>query len=350
MKTTISRLAGIVCLTIILAGCSESQPPDKNKPLAVATISAEQPHRQAHQFTGTLQPRYKTELGFRVAGAIAERLVEPGEKVNADQNLAVLDDADFIERKEAADATLKASRENHRKAEKDLTRGKELLREGAIGQEQLEAYQVAYQSAEQQLQQALSEQRQASNALSYTRLVAPQAGIIVDITAEPGLVVGQGQPVVQLAQGNAMQVVVDLPAAINAPEKAHLILNDQQVSLSRFSQAGALDPQTFTRRVRYQLDETAKGAVFGQLGTVEISNNSNGDNLFSIPISALDERGEQARVWVIRDGSAVTQPVQVVKINTYQAIISSSALDLESQIISQGINRLNQGQKVRAVN
>ncbi|MCK7460160.1 hypothetical protein [Idiomarina aminovorans] len=136
---------------------------------------------------------------------------------------------------------------------------------------------------------------------------------------------GSGQPVIQLAHGNAMQVVVDLPGALNAPEKARLILDDQQVSLSRFSQAGALDPQTFTRRVRYQLDETARGAVFGQLGTVEISNNSNRDNLFSIPISALDERGERARVWVIREGNAVTEPVQVVKIKTYQAIISSNA-------------------------
>jgi multidrug resistance efflux pump len=47
------------------------------------------------RFTGVVRARTESNLGFRVAGKIVERLVDPGDRVHAGQPLMRLDSIDF---------------------------------------------------------------------------------------------------------------------------------------------------------------------------------------------------------------------------------------------------------------
>src|SRR3974390_2951945 len=88
-----------------LAGCDEmtAQTAPPARPVLVATVhyEAKAPDRS---FVGTIRPRIESDLGFRVTGKVAKRLVEVGAHVDAGQPLATLDEADLNLQAEQAEA------------------------------------------------------------------------------------------------------------------------------------------------------------------------------------------------------------------------------------------------------
>ena len=77
-------LAGVLLalVAIALAGCNDqvAQKPAPVRPVLVATAhyEAETPERS---FVGTIRPRIEADMGFRVPGKVAKRLVEVGQTV-----------------------------------------------------------------------------------------------------------------------------------------------------------------------------------------------------------------------------------------------------------------------------
>ena len=338
-------------VSVLLIACSSEETGKDSPPTPVSVVRVEDYRAPSVTYTATLTPRFRTPVGFRVAGRVDRRHVEVGQRVEQGQLLASLDPADFEQRIQAAEASLVAAREVVKKATNDLERGQDLFSTGAINDEQLERYQVQLEEAQRGQQAASSELKQAENALSYTRLEAPLPGSVVSVEAEPGLVVNPGQPVLQLAQGGPLQATIDLPGTLSPPQTASLQVDGKPYDLALFSASKALDPQSFTRRVIYNLKTEPENFFFGQLAeaSLPIAADFSADSAMTIPVTAIDERGEQARIWLIRDGKATVAPVTVLALTPQTATITSQQLSAGEQIISHGINRLTQGQKVRAV-
>src|ERR1700709_2753420 len=92
-------------LAVALAGCNEkgAEKSAPGRPVLVASVhyEAESPERS---FVGTIRPRIETDMGFRVPGKIAKRLVEVGQTVDVGQPLATLDEVDLKLQAEQAEA------------------------------------------------------------------------------------------------------------------------------------------------------------------------------------------------------------------------------------------------------
>src|SRR5260370_625341 len=105
-------LAGMLlaALAITLGACNElaAEKVAPSRPVLVATVhyEAESPERS---FVGTIKPRIETDMGFRVPGKVAKRLVEVGQTVDIGQPLATLDEVDLKLQAEQADAELHAA-------------------------------------------------------------------------------------------------------------------------------------------------------------------------------------------------------------------------------------------------
>ena len=88
--------ASLAFLVITLAGCNDkvAEKAAPSRPVLVATVhyEAESPERS---FVGTIKPRIETDMGFRVPGKVAKRLVEVGQTVDIGQPLATLDEIDL---------------------------------------------------------------------------------------------------------------------------------------------------------------------------------------------------------------------------------------------------------------
>ena len=86
----------LIALAAGLSGCKSE---------GAAYVAAPQPVRaasvtlsaatDARSYTGTIKPRYESDLGFRVAGKIVERLVNIGDRVTPGMTLARLDATDY---------------------------------------------------------------------------------------------------------------------------------------------------------------------------------------------------------------------------------------------------------------
>ncbi|MFZ1174114.1 MAG: biotin/lipoyl-binding protein, partial [Bradyrhizobium sp.] len=105
-------LAGIslAAVAIALTGCNDqvAQKPPESRPVLVASVhyEAQSPERS---FVGTIKPRIETDMGFRVPGKVAKRLVEVGQKVDLGQPLATLDEVDLKLQAEQAEAEQRAA-------------------------------------------------------------------------------------------------------------------------------------------------------------------------------------------------------------------------------------------------
>ena len=191
------------------------------------------------------------QLGFKVPGRVAERLVSEGDRIQAGQLVARLDDVEqreqlALRRAElagaeaalaglvagsrpqeiaAAEATLRSTEADHDRARLDFARQQELRAKDAIAERELEASQAQLKVAEartaesaerlklvkegpraEDIAQARArvEQVRASLALAETqlentRLVAPLTGVVLSHNIEPGEFVSAGTPVVTVA-------------------------------------------------------------------------------------------------------------------------------------------------------
>ena len=104
--------AALALAVFALAGCNEKAA-DKTvpgRPVLVTTVKYEaaSPERS---FVGTIKPRVESDMGFRVPGKVAKRLVEVGQTVDVGQPLAVLDEVDLKLQAEQAQAEFSAATE-----------------------------------------------------------------------------------------------------------------------------------------------------------------------------------------------------------------------------------------------
>src|ERR1700743_1815031 len=102
--------ASLAFLAMTLAGCNDkvAEKPAPSRPVLVATAhyEAETP---ARNFVGTIRPRIEADMGFRVPGKDAKRLVVVGQTVDVGQPLATLDEIDLKLQAEQAVAELHAA-------------------------------------------------------------------------------------------------------------------------------------------------------------------------------------------------------------------------------------------------
>ena len=100
----------VVLPTLALGACSkqEAHKAETTRPVLVTTVryAAQSPERA---FVGTIRPRIEIDMGFRVPGKVAKRLVEVGQTVEVGQPLAVLDEVDLKLQAEQAEAEWRAA-------------------------------------------------------------------------------------------------------------------------------------------------------------------------------------------------------------------------------------------------
>ena len=139
-------LAGLslALIAIALAGCNDklAEKPVPSRPVLVAAVhyESESPERS---FVGTIKPRIETDMGFRVPGKVARRLVEVGQTVDVGQPLATLDEVDLKLQAEQAEAEFRAATGVLAQAAAAETRARDLRAKGWATDAQLDQAKAA---------------------------------------------------------------------------------------------------------------------------------------------------------------------------------------------------------------
>ena len=211
-KSTLGALAALALLPL-LAACQDqaaSAIAKPERPVQVQQVEF-QSDSASGEFVGVVRARYETDLGFRVAGKITERIVDAGDTVHAGDLIARLDPKDLQLQVASAEAEISAATSNFAQTSSDEERYTALKARGFAAVADYERKKAAKDEAEGRLERARRALDLARNQLAYAELKADADGVITAALAEPGQVVAIGQAVARLAQHGEMEAVVALP-------------------------------------------------------------------------------------------------------------------------------------------
>jgi RND family efflux transporter MFP subunit len=350
-------LAGLslAALAIALAGCNEvaAEKQAPTRPVLVATVhyEAESPERS---FVGTIKPRIESDLGFRVSGKVARRLVEVGQTVDVGQPLATLDEVDLKLQAEQAEAEFSAASGVLAQAAAAEQRAKDLRAKGWATDAQLDSARAAADEARARLNRAERSVELTKNSLSYATLVADSRGVVTATLVEPGQVVAAGQAAIRVARFAEKETVVAIPETLVGRAR------DGVASVSLWSEpnrkyvaklreiAPSADPATRTYLAKFSLPGAGDSVELGMTATLTLADPQT-ERVARLPLSSLYSQGGEPSLYVVDDkGEVSLRPVAVKSYETNSVIISGG-VEEGAKIVALGVQKLDPTQKVRVV-
>lgn len=303
-------------------------------------------------FTGIIGARVQSNLGFRVAGKIVERLVNVGQQVKAGQPLMRIDDADLLLALTAKQKAVEVARAVLVQAQAEEARYAALSQGGlAASQQRYEQAKAALDKAAAQLAATKADARIAENEAAYSILTADTDGTVVETLGEPGQVITAGQIVVRLAHTGPREAIVYLPETVRpslgSMAEATLYRTGEQRYAAQLRQlSDTADPQTRTYEARYVLEGDAAYAPLGATVTIRLASQANQPEI-QVPLGAVLDDGRKTGVWILDSATSTVhfRPVKLVRMSGETAVISG--LSSGDPVVSLGAHLLQEGARVR---
>lgn len=338
----------------LLPGCGDNQgnTTDPVRTVRYVVVGSAQT-LPALERTGEIHAHDETILSFRTGGRVVTRSVDIGDRVNAGQLLATLENTTSQNQLDGAQADYEGAKASAQVAALNVNRMQKLMPTGAIARTQLDTARADWLVARARLKNSESALRNARESLGWTRLIAPRSGVITEVSASAGQVVNGGQSVLTLATGEARDVVFDIakPEAIPPQEQAGLrvsLLSDPSVQASAAVRdiSPQADPQTRTWRVRATLQNPPLAMALGASVTVTLP--ATGPHGYALPASALSRVDDKPAVYVINPQSQAQLRVVVPAYYTATTVIISGGLEPGDRVITAGVSKLRSGEPVIA--
>jgi RND family efflux transporter MFP subunit len=340
---------------LALAGCgkkteAESKP---SRPVLVATVHYE-PESPQRSFVGTIKPRIETDMGFRVTGKVAKRLVEVGQTVEIGQPLATLDEVDLKLQAEQAVAELNAATGVLANASAAEGRAQELRGKGWSTQAQLDQAKATGDEARARLNRAERSVELTKNSLSYATLIADTRGVVTSTLVDAGQVVAAGQAAIRVARFGEKEAVVAIPETLVGRAK------EGKASVTLWSEPGKTyaaklreiapnaDPSTRTYLAKFTLPEADDKVSLGMTATLTLSDPAT-ERVARLPLSALFSQGNDPSLYTVdASGELVLKPVKVKSYESNDVVITGG-VDEGAKVVTLGVQKLDPAQKVRVV-
>ncbi|MEH3542504.1 efflux RND transporter periplasmic adaptor subunit [Klebsiella variicola] len=338
----------------LLPGCGDNQGNTTDPVRTVRYVVVDSAQTlPALERTGEIHAHDETILSFRTGGRIVTRSVDIGDRVNAGQLLATLENTTSQNQLDGAQADYEGAKASAQVAALNVNRMQKLMPTGAIARTQLDTARADWLVARARLKNSESALRNARESLGWTRLIAPRSGVITEVSASAGQVVNGGQSVLTLATGEARDVVFDIakPEAIPPQEQAGLrvsLLSDPSVQASAAVRdiSPQADPQTRTWRIRATLQNPPLAMALGASVTVTLP--ATGPHGYALPASALSRVDDKPAVYVINPQSQAQLRVVVPAYYTATSVIISGGLEPGDRVITAGVSKLRSGEPVIA--
>ncbi|MYA12731.1 MAG: efflux RND transporter periplasmic adaptor subunit [Gemmatimonadetes bacterium] len=388
-------LGGAIVVAVVMIRLRPEPPvrePPSTAPFVTTGVATAEEGAIPVHGAGTVRPRAEIDVAAQVGGTVTwvAPSFQGGGRVRADEVLFRIEDADYVNRVQQAQANVAAQQvallqeeERARIAREEYERMQRRSGGGASGaasaltlrQPQLEAARAA-------LARDSAALADAELALSRTEVKAPFSGAVRSESVDVGQFVGPGQSVGRLYAADAVEVVVPLSDADAAliPRLWNLVAGDGNRSVratvaatygdGRYTWSGyvdraeaALDEQTRTIDVIVRVpnpfrggtpaDEDGGGAtgsgasgpplLVGQFVDVRIDGVAP-ERYFAVPRAALRTGNE---VWAVRGGTTIT----IVSVRVLQRIDDvvyvTGGLEDGQRVVVSGIQIATEGMQVR---
>ena len=355
---------GVACISVamgLLSGCGGEErelPPPASRPVKLFTVGGGS-KEAIRTFPGRVDATQRAELAFRVSGQLQELRIKEGDLVEEGQVLARLNPTDY-------EIVVEDRQANFDNAERNFTRGKELIVDGNISRLDYDRMEANYRTASAALTAAKQD-------LEYTVLTAPFEGRIARRDVENFEEVLARQTVIWLQNITELDVIFDLPESVvrsvrgglknegdvRSSETAGTVRafaqfegrSNRQFALRPKELATKADDQTQTFRTTFTMDAPTDFNVLpGMTATVVIDLSAVIDNgaVKWVPVRSVQgDNALKPRVWVL-DADTMTVSSRSVKIGRMsgRSIQVLEGLDGDEEIVSVGGPYLAEGMLV----
>ncbi len=346
----------VAAVSGVLMGCqphTTTEGASVLRPVRSMVVSA-QPVQAQPVLSGLLQARHEIRAGFRLAGKLQARLVNPGDHVQRGQLLARLDGATEQDTRTGAQAEWQAAQAVLEQAQRNEQRLARLVGQQAVSHAAYEDAVRQLKTAREQVSGAKARLDASRKQVDYTRLLAEESGLVTSTLAEPGEVLAAGQPVLVLASDAGRDGVFAVPAALihqgMAVGQSFALWQAEQpaqrVQGTVREVAPQADPYTRTYAVKVSLHQPPASWLLGAplLGQWQ----QPAQRRMLIPSSALLQSEGKPAVWVVDPTNQRVQarPVRIDRYTDQQVIVADGLRDGE-RIVTAGSQTLHADQPVR---
>ncbi len=303
---------------------------DREQPVQVTALQVSQTKiKPEYSFTGTFEPNRESKLSAEIQGKVNLVLVESGSTVRKGQVLVQLDDALLKWQLKAAEVQVKG-------LEADLKRFRILVENDAVQGIQLEKTELALETAKVQVS-TLKEQ------ISKSQIRAPFDGVVTAKLTEEGDFAAPGKPLLQLTDIAQVKLGIQVPErdlqlfelgknyAVSIPSLPIETTGKVHMIGSRGNPANSFPVEIIVPNLSKQ---EIKAGMFGHL-TLTTDTGITG---VLIPSTAIVGSDLKPQVYVVKDGKARIQGIQIEKRIQDQVLVRTGLQEKDMIIIGGLIN------------
>lgn len=339
-----TRLIWISTFALLTACSQQKDAAPEATPVHVIAVTSG-PGAAAIVTTGVVAAADEAKLSFKVGGVIQRIAVREGEQVKVGQVLAELIPTEI-------NAQLSQAQQMNDKAQRDVERGERLYADQVIALSQLEDLRTQAKVAAAQLQAATFNQ-------GYARIIASNSGTIMRKLAEEHELVGPAQPILMLGAREKGFVV---RAALADRDAVQLHVGDKAIiridafpakeftgKISEVGGAARIENGLFPIEVKF--DSNAENLVSGLVAQLSIQpQQATAQSLLYVPTGAVVSGvGQRAKIFVLgsegNQSVAKKREVEVAFFARDQVAIRSG-VQAGEQVITDGALYLSDGEHV----
>jgi len=336
-------LAAILAATLAACTQADSTAVEAATPVRTATATRG-PATPPIAATGQVASQDEMRLSFKLGGVIRRIAVQPGDEVKRGQRLAEIELAEI-------DAQVEQARQLAAKAQRDLERGERLHADQVISLEQLQDLRTQASVAQATL-------RSAQFNLGSSTIVAPRDGVVLRRMAEEREQVAPAEPVIvigasdggyvvklALADRDVVQLKLGDPAEVRMDAYPGRVLPGAVSEISR-----AADERSGLFPVQVRIDSGQMALASGLVAKVALSPSSSREGTLTyVPIAAIVEGDrDRASVFVLDADRARRRDVRVAFIAAEQVAVAEGIAPGET-IVTDGALYLQDDERVTVV-
>jgi membrane fusion protein, multidrug efflux system len=269
---------------------------------------------------GTLQCAEMLDVGFEVTGTLTKLPVKPGDRVQEGDVIAELDNSVLDTEAAVKEAEIKAAVSQLAFRSEEYAKREELFKRAAVSDSELKKAKFEMEKAQADLETAQAQQASISARKQQRILKSPVSGIVAKRYVETGAVVTPGvHRVLRLLRCQELTAVIELG------EKAYThVRPGQRITIQVDALGGKkfvtevsrvcpeIDKKNRTFTIEARIDNPDAVMTAGMFCQVNIEPPNYSEQSLWIPKKALlPNQGEAGRVYVVKNGIAVSRSVQI---------------------------------------
>ncbi len=320
-------------------------PGGQQQEVSYTVVKTEKPHygdvSVSSSLTGTVEASDVVHIYAKASGDVTEVNVIAGQVVEEGQVLMTIN----TEQVESAQNQMDSAKVNLDSASSTLNRMQILYNGGDITAQEYEQYQDQYKSAKLNYESA---QINYDKQVSYSTIKAPISGTVesvgvdvydnVSMNAELAVISGEGEKRITTYVSERMM------QNLREGDEIEVYKNGNQYAGQLTEISSIVDSSTGLFKVKAELESTDDIATGSTVKIIMVTDRS--ENVMLVPVDAIYYSGGNAYVYVVRDGVAKMQSVEVGLYDSEVAEIKSGLTE-EDDVVSTWSNNLYDGASVR---